>query len=139
MRVSVKADYAARAVFGLASRCAPGEVRRVEELAAEQGIPQNYLVQILLELKAAKLVKSQRGKDGGYQLARPAAEITLGDVLRAVDGEVFELPAPRDPKCAPELRAQWTRLKQAAESVVDGVTFHELVEQTRERDRMYYI
>lgn len=139
MRVSVKADYAARAVFGLAGRCAPGEVQRVEELAAEQGIPHNYLVQILLELKAAKLVKSQRGKEGGYQLARPPAEITLGDVLRAVEGEVFELPALRDSKCATELRSQWTRLKQAVESVADGVTFQELVEQTRERDRMYYI
>ncbi|MBK9140246.1 MAG: Rrf2 family transcriptional regulator [Verrucomicrobia bacterium] len=139
MRVSVKADYAVRAVFGLAGRYAPGAVRRVEELAAEQGIPPSYLVQILLELKAAHLVKSQRGKDGGYQLARPPGEITFGDVLRAVQGELFSSPAVADPRCAAELRDQWASLQRALENAADAVTFQDLVERSRERDRMYYI
>jgi Rrf2 family protein len=135
----VKADYAVRAVFGLAGACAPGAVRRVEELAVEQGIPHSYLVQILLELKAAGLVKSQRGKDGGYQLARPPAAITFGDVLRAVQGELLGSPAVTDPRCAPELRDQWATLRRAVESAADAVTFQDLVDRSRERERMYYI
>src|SRR5207247_7144337 len=70
VKLSVKSDYAARAVLGLARHWPDGGARRVEELAAEQGVPSNYLVQILIELKANRIVKSQRGKDGGYQLAR---------------------------------------------------------------------
>ena len=71
-------------VLGLARHWPDGGARRVEELAGEQGVPANYLVQILIELKAKHIVKSQRGKEGGYLLARPPSEISLGDVLRAV-------------------------------------------------------
>ena len=69
------------------------EAVRVEDLAAEQGIPPNYFVQILIELKAQGIAGSVRGKEGGYLLMRPPAEITFGDVLRAVHGPVFDTPA----------------------------------------------
>ena len=67
MKLSVKSDYAARAVLGLARQYHSGEAQKVDELAAAQGVPGNYLVQILIELKAQKIVKSIRGKEGGEQ------------------------------------------------------------------------
>lgn len=105
MKLSAKSDYAARAVLGLARRHQSGESLRVEDLAAEQGIPHNYLAQILIELKSQRIVKSVRGKEGGYLLARPPAEITMADVLRSIHGQVFDSPALADPQCPPELRA----------------------------------
>ena len=76
MKLSVKSDYAARAVLGLARQFPSGQAVRADDVAAEQMIPVNYLVQILIELKSAQIVRSVRGKEGGYLLARPPAEIT---------------------------------------------------------------
>src|SRR5439155_26126468 len=92
VKLSVKSDYAARAVLGLARHYPTGAALRVEDLAGEQGVPASYLVQILIELKAQGIARSVRGKQGGYLLARAPAEITLGDVLRAVHGQVFDTP-----------------------------------------------
>jgi Rrf2 family protein len=139
MKLSVKSDYAARAVLGLARHYAGGGALRVEDLAAEQGIPSNYLVQILIELKAQGIARSLRGKEGGYLLAKPPVEITLGDVLRAVHGAVFDTPALQDPECAPELRRAWHRLKDTLERAADAVTFQKLLEETAEKEKMYYI
>jgi Rrf2 family protein len=139
VKLSVKSDYAARAVLGLARSFATATTRKVEDLATEQGVPPNYLVQILIELKAKQLVRSLRGKDGGYLLARPPREITLGDVLRAIHGEVIEPPALGDGKCPPELRAAWAGFKLAAENAADRITFQAMLEQSEERMKMYYI
>ncbi|MEQ2007128.1 MAG: Rrf2 family transcriptional regulator [Limisphaerales bacterium] len=139
MKLSVKSDYAMRAVLDLARSHPSGAAQRVEDIAARHGIPSNYLVQILLELKSRGLVKSVRGKKGGYQLAKPPAEITFGDVLRAVQGEVFDTPALSNGKCPPELHRAWTRLKTAAESAADAVNFQQLVEEGAEKERMFYI
>src|SRR5580704_4040482 len=113
MKLSAKSDYAARAVIGLARHYQTGESLRVEDLAAEQGIPPNYLVQILIELKSQQIVKSVRGKEGGYLLARPPAEISMADVLRCVHGQVFDSPALADAHCPPELRPAWKSLPRA--------------------------
>ena len=139
MKLSVKSDYAARAVIGLARHYQSGEALKVEELAAAQNIPANYLVQILIELKAQKIVKSLRGKEGGYLLARPPADITLGDVLRSVHGQVFDTPALSDPDCPPELRRAWLRIQQAVDSAADSTTFQELLEENAQKEKMYYI
>src|SRR5271163_4405262 len=113
MKLSAKSDYAARAVLGLARHYQSGESVRVEDLAEQQGIPPNYLVQILIELKSQQLVKSVRGKEGGYLLARPPGEITMADVLRCVHGQVFDSPALTDTQCPAELRAAWRTLQAA--------------------------
>ncbi len=139
MKLSVKSDYAARAVFGLARVFATGAARKVEDLAAEQGVPANYLVQILIELKAKQVVRSLRGKEGGYLLARPPKEITLGDVLRAVHGGVIEPPALADSSCVPELREAWARFKHAAEAAADSLDFQSMIERVEDRAKMYYI
>ncbi len=139
MKLSVKSDYAARAVLGLARRYSGNATMRVEDLAAEQGIPANYLVQILIELKAQGIARSQRGKEGGYMLARPPASISLGDVLRAVHGTVFDTPALRDAGCPPELRKAWLHLQATLDQTADAITFQQLLDESSEKEKMYYI
>lgn len=85
MRMSAKAEYAVRAMTQLAAAPA-GLVVKTEDLAKSQGIPAQFLVDILSDLRADRLVRSQRGRDGGYQLGRPATEISVADVLRCIDG-----------------------------------------------------
>jgi len=94
VRVSAKADYAVRAAIELA---ASAEGRRVkgERVAEAQAIPIKLLESILLELKHADIVHSQRGLDGGYSLARPAGEISVADVIRAVDGSLADVCGDR--------------------------------------------
>jgi Rrf2 family cysteine metabolism transcriptional repressor len=139
VKLSVKSDYAARAVLGLARHYSGGVALRVEDLATEQGIPGNYLVQILIELKAQGIARSLRGKEGGYLLAKPPSEISLGDVLRAVHGTVFDTPALSDPECPPELRRAWHRLKETLETAANSITFQKLLEESSEKEKMYYI
>jgi Rrf2 family protein len=139
VKLSVKSDYAARAVLGLARHWPDGGARRVEELAAEQGVPANYLVQILIELKANRIVKSQRGKEGGYLLARPPGEISFGDVLRAIHGSVFDSPAIGNGQCPPELRGAWKKLQKALENTADHISFQQLLDESADKAKMYYI
>jgi Rrf2 family protein len=139
MKLSAKSDYAARAVIGLARRYSSGESVRAEDLAAEQGIPPNYLVQILIELKSQKIVKSVRGKEGGYLLARPPAEVTMADILRTIHGEVFDSPALSDPQCPPELHAAWQSLQTTLESAASALNFQKLLDQSGGKEKMYYI
>lgn len=139
MKLSVKSDYAARAVLALARVFPSGESQRVEDVAVGQGIPPNYLVQILIELKAQRIVKSVRGKEGGYLLARAPAEISLGDVLRAVHGQVFDTPALTDPNCPTELRDAWLKLQRSLTGAAEGITFQQLLEASAGKEKMYYI
>ena len=139
VKLSVKSDYAVRAVLGLAKRYAEGASVRAEDLATEHGIPPNYLVQILIELKSQQIVKSQRGKEGGYLLAKPPGEITFGDVLRCVHGQVFDSPAINDPQCPVELRALWRKMQATLDETADAVTFQRLLDDTVDKEKMYYI
>ncbi len=139
MKLSVKSDYAARAVLWLSRHYQEGGARTVDEMASAQGIPPNYLVQILIELKSAQIVKSQRGKDGGYLLARPPAQISFGDVLRCIHGEVFDSAGLTNPQSPPELRNAWQQLSQAVNNTADGITFQQLLDASNEKGKMYYI
>ena len=85
MRMSAKAEYAVRAMVQLATADA-GALVKTDDLASAQGIPAQFLVDILSALRTDRLVRSQRGRDGGYELARPPAEISIADVLRCIDG-----------------------------------------------------
>ena len=139
MKLSVKSDYASRAVLVLARRYQSGAAQRVEDLADAQGVPANYLVQILIELKSQGIVKSVRGKEGGYLLARAPADITLGDILRAVHGQVFDSPALSDPNCPWELRSAWQHLQKSLDDTADAITFQHLLDRSAEKEKMYYI
>ena len=139
MKLSVKSDYAARAVLCLARHYPESAALRMEDVADEQGVPPKYLPQILIELKARGIVRSVRGKDGGYLLARPPAEITLGDVLRAVQGPLFDTPALSDSRCPPELRRAWQKLQRSLEDTAEAITFQQMLEEGVEKEKMYYI
>ncbi len=139
MKLSVKSDYAARAVLWLSQHYQEGGARKVDEMASAQGIPPNYLVQILIELKSAQIVKSQRGKDGGYLLARPPSKITFGDVLRCIHGEIFDSAGLSNPQSPPELCQAWSQICQAVNNTADAITFQQLLEASHEKGKMYYI
>ena len=84
-------------------------------------------MQILIELKSQQIVKSLRGKEGGYLLARPPAEITMADVLRCVHGQVFDSPALTDEQCPPELRGAWRRnCKKQWTTPPSSITFQKI-------------
>ena len=85
MRMSAKAEYGVRAMIQLAA-AEPGIVVKTDDLAHAQGIPSQFLVDILSDLRADRLVRSHRGREGGYELARPAEQISIADVLRCIDG-----------------------------------------------------
>ncbi len=138
LKLSVKSDYAARAILGLARHYHTGKALRGDDLATEQNIPSNYLIQILIELKSQQIVKSVRGKDGGYLLGRPPGEISMADVLRAVHGEVFDSPAINDPQCATELRDAWRKLRDTVEGAAMALNFQQLLDASR-GESMYYI
>ena len=139
MKLSVKSEYAARAVLGLARHYPESAALRMEDVAEEQGVPPKYLPQILLELKARGIVRSVRGKEGGYLLARAPAEITLGDVLRAAHGPVFDSPGLSSVDGPPELRRAWQKLQRALETTADAITFQQLLEEGAAKEKMYYI
>jgi Rrf2 family cysteine metabolism transcriptional repressor len=86
MRITAKAEYACLAVIELARSGGDGSPKRVRDVADAQDIPERYLIQILLQLKAAGLVHSSRGSVGGYQLARSPSQISVADVIAAIDG-----------------------------------------------------
>ena len=139
MKLSVKSDYAVRAVLGLARHFQSGESLKAEDLADAFGIPANYLVQILIELKSKQIVKSVRGKAGGYLLARAPAKITLGEVLRSIHGAVFDSPALADAHCPPELRHAWKHMQDTLDKTADAITFQQLLDEGAGKERMYYI
>ena len=86
MKISAKAEYACLALLALAQQGPEAPPLRIREISESHAIPERYLVQILLQLKGAGLVASTRGAAGGYRLARPAATISLGEVLAVIDG-----------------------------------------------------
>ena len=129
MRVSAKVDYALRAMLELA---AAGGLVKGEQLATAQGIPQKFLESILIDLRHAELVTSRRGVDGGYALGRPADEITLADVIRAVEGPIATVRGVRPDDVrydgvARALAAVWIDLRAAMRGVLDETTLADIV------------
>jgi Rrf2 family protein len=126
MRVSAKTDYALRAAVELAA--APeGTPVKGERLATSQSIPLRFLENILLQLRHAGIIESRRGADGGYKLARPADQITLADVIRAIDGPLAgvsgQRPETLDFKGRSEpLREVWVAVRASLRSVLEEVT-----------------
>ena len=131
MRVSAKADYAVRAALELAAADGSGPIKG-ERIAQAQAIPIRFLENILLELRHAGLVKSQRGAEGGYWLGRPAAEISVAEVLRAVEGPLANVRGVRPEEleydgAAEHLREVWIALRASLRSVLEEATLADLV------------
>ncbi len=130
MRVSAKVDYALRALAELAS--SPAATVKAERLATAQEIPLKFLENILLELRRAEIVSSQRGAEGGYRLAKPAAEISLADVIRAVEGPIATVRGARPEDvaytgAAVGLRDVWIDLRASMRGVLEETSLADLV------------
>jgi Rrf2 family protein len=126
VRVSAKADYALRACIELAAAEGEGHVKG-ERIAQAQEVPLKFLENILGDLRQAGLVRSQRGAEGGYWLARPADEITLADVIRAVEGPLANVRGVRPDSvtyqgAAEPLRDVWIAVRASLRSVLETVT-----------------
>jgi Rrf2 family protein len=126
MRVTAKVDYAVRAGAELAAASGEGPVKG-ERIAQSQQIPLKFLENILLELKHAGLVQSQRGAEGGYWLAAPADEISLADVIRAVEGPIANVRGERPEQvayagAAEPLREVWIAVRGNLRAVLENVT-----------------
>ena len=127
MRISAKGEYAIRALLYLAVHHGEGLVP-IQEVAHRQGIPQRYLEQVLLLLKRAGLLESKRGSTGGYQLIRPPAAISVGEVLRVVEGRVNALEvAGRSPRGSSDAGSS------DLAAVIDRTTFGDLAERAKAR------
>jgi Rrf2 family protein len=129
VRVSAKADYALRAAIELAA-AGDGPVKG-ERIAQAQEIPLKFLENILLELRHAGIVRSQRGVEGGYWLARPAEEVSLAEVIRAVEGPIANVRGvgPQDVEyggAAGRLREVWIAVRASLRSVLEETTLADL-------------
>jgi Rrf2 family transcriptional regulator, cysteine metabolism repressor len=131
MNLSVKSEYALQAVFDLALQ-PPGEPVKIADIARRQKIPQKFLELILGSLKQGGFVESRRGAEGGYRLARPAAEITIGQVMHYVEeGKRIKRGASHP------FTDLWKRVDEAVSSIVDHTTFADLARRWKEVQTKY--
>jgi Rrf2 family protein len=129
MRLTAKVEYACLAVIALARQGTGDSPVRARLIAEGYGIPENYLLQILLQLKAAGLVVSTRGSSGGYRLARPAATISLGEVLAAIEGPP-EPPRDDHGPASQVLATVLEHIRSAERAVLDRVTIAQLADRS---------
>jgi Rrf2 family protein len=126
MHVTAKADYAVRAVIELASS-SQGSPRKVDDVAQAQGIPVSFLENILTQLRSSGVVRSQRGPEGGYWLARPPEQVSLAQVIRAVEGPLVGVRGQRPEELeytgsAEALQKVWIALRANLRKVLEEVT-----------------
>jgi len=134
MGISQKCYYAIRAVFELA-RAPAGTTVKIGEIAERQGIPAKFLEAILNQMKGGGFVESRRGAEGGYLLARSARSLSLGEIIRFVEGPLHPVKGSgRDPVFSPVFAAA----EQALTDVYDGVTFQDLVDRSRQVPALDY-
>jgi Rrf2 family protein len=131
VRITAKADYAVRAAVELAAVEGDGRPVKGEQLAKRQDIPHNFLENILTELRRAGIVRTRRGADGGYQLARPAADISVAEVLRAVEGPLAAVQGVRPDQleyggAAARLPEVWVALRASLRDVLEHVTIADI-------------
>jgi Rrf2 family protein len=129
MRLSARADYALRAAVELAA--AEGGHVTAEQLARSQHIPGKFLEAILTQLRRAGLVRSQRGPEGGFWLAKPAADIALADIIRAIDGQLVGVRGERPENigyigAAEPLQSVWIALRANERAILEEVTLEHI-------------
>lgn len=146
MRISSKGDYGLRALFDLAQRYGEGPVQS-DDIATRQGIPVNYLNQLLITMRRAGLIESLRGPQGGHLLARTPETITLLEVLNALEGPLLPTDharddlAPTQPEDHDLVDELWASLRDQIGKVLGAITLDDLCQRKRQRsgDVMYYI
>lgn len=137
MNISARCEYGCRAVLELARHKRSGDPISAATIAERTNVPEKYLVHIMLQLKREGIVNSIRGAQGGYTLGRPASEITLLDVVRAIEGPVLN-PLPVNETTPPELALAWRESASAVEEVLRSVTFQAIADRASKTE-MYYI
>ena len=130
MRLSARADYALRAAIELAS--ATDSHVTADKIARAQQIPGKFLETILTQLRRAGLIRSQRGPEGGFWLARPATEISLADIIRAIDGPLVSMRGERPENlgyigAAEPLQTVWIALRANERAILEDVTLEHIV------------
>ena len=125
MNISVKGEYALQALFDLAGQ-KPGEPVKIADVARRQKIPQKFLELILAGLKQGGFVESRRGAEGGYLLARSAEQITVGEVLRFIEGPQDRKARRRKAGDSP-FADMWSRVDQAVSDIIDRTSFADLL------------
>src|SRR5215475_885240 len=149
MKISARDEYACAAVLELALNYDSESPVRVQDIAERQKIPMKFLFQIMQILKRVNIVRSRRGTEGGYSLTRSPAQITVGDVIRAMSGPFVQLSCLDSghfsDDCGKQNSCQfkpiWAEVDRAIAGVLNNVTFEELVRRSRvnQRQLMYYI
>lgn len=141
MKISAKDEYACLAVLELSLNYDPDLPIRVQDIAERQNIPVKFLFQIMQVLKRVDIVRSKRGTDGGYVLARPPEEITVGDVIQSISGPFVQLSPNCEGENGHQFRPIWNNVDQAIGSVLNDVSFASLVQEARVSSRqvMYHI
>lgn len=142
MRISAKAEYACVAMLELAANYAAPQPLPIKAIAEAQEIPQNFLVQILLQLKTAGLVVSVRGAAGGYQLARPPEAIALADVINAIDDRAATprsaLTKGRRSPAVGVLLSIWQEVQAEEQRALQRVTLSEMVRRIQQDHALSY-
>ena len=121
----------------MAARHSSGELSQIEELARLEGIPPNYLVQILGDLRKGGVIESRRGKQGGYLLARSPEEITLKQVIVLVQGDLFGVATASSGASGESVARVWRAMQECFEAKADSLTLNDLMPNSGEG--MYYI
>ena len=138
MKISATTEYACVAMLELAANYGSGEPVPVRTIAERHGVPDRFLVQILLQLKAAGLVASARGAAGGYRLARPPAEVSLGQVMDVIGGSTSATKSPSASSESPAVKVLMRAWRDVADEVgemLGRITFDELVDRAKESRR----
>jgi Rrf2 family transcriptional regulator, cysteine metabolism repressor len=137
MKISQKLEYACRAMTQLAKYHDGRTLTRLEDLAQREAISGNFLVQILCDLRRAGLIESRRGKAGGYILAKNANQITLRQVVQAVDPSLVQCSVTSDGDSGPALKTAWEQISLNLQNSLDQVTIENLT--TQKNDSMFHI
>lgn len=137
MNISSRCEYACRAVVELARHENSDEPVTALAIAEKRGIPEKYLVHILLQLKRAGLVRSVRGAQGGYLLGRSPDDITLLDIVESIDGPVLD-PLPVDDRSTADLAPTWREIAREVTAVLRAVTVRTILDSA-DTSHMYYI
>ena len=135
MTNSVKSEYALQAIFDLAGQRS-GEPVRIADIARRQKIPQKFLELILASLKQGGFVESRRGAEGGYLLARPPESLTVGEVIRHIDGTSQARSRGRHKPDTP-FTDLWAEVDRAVSAVIDHTTFADLLRTWQEKQNRY--
>jgi Rrf2 family transcriptional regulator, cysteine metabolism repressor len=135
MNISVKGEYALQAIFDLATQN-PSEPVKIAGIARRQKIPQKFLELILAGLKQGGFVESRRGAEGGYLLARAADSLTVGEVLRFVEGPQTSKGRPRRKADTP-FSGMWQRVDHAVSGIIDKTTFADLAREWSDRQQRH--